>query len=178
MQFNAPNGELNITDAVAITGPQVNITCDANVQGDLNLASGTGLYKKVAAVTVDSFKGDIAGGAASPVLTVQPNSAPNFIIVSCSAYLGTRTGESAMVSSSRNILFNGTVIGTLTAATIAAGAGDDVICAATTGFSHHLIPGVGNDYDSTVANTIQLAALSASGTQTFDSQHRIVVQMG
>jgi hypothetical protein len=87
MQFNAPNGELNITDAVAITGPQVNITCDANVQGDLNLASGTGLYKKVAAISVYGARADLAAGA-TMVLTVAANEAPNFINVQASARMG------------------------------------------------------------------------------------------
>jgi hypothetical protein len=163
MQYNDPNGDLNITDNVKI--PK-----------NLYLSSGTALSKPVVALSVVSYAGDIGAGAASPLLTIPANAAPNFILVTCGAYMGVRTGESAQVDAIRNVMLNATVLGTLRVSTIAAGEGDDVLCAATVGYTQHLVAGVG--YTSTVANTINLAALSYTGTLTADAQHRITVLMG
>lgn len=142
-----------------------------------NVFVNTGMVspKKVPAISVDSYSGDLSAVSVATI-TIPAYAAPNFIVIQASALLGTRTSGGSTVSTYRNVSLNATPIGQLQVSTIAAGSGDDVTCQATTGFTQHLIAGVG--YVASSINTITLDAQVASGSVTADSQHRLVVMMG
>jgi hypothetical protein len=174
MQYNGPDGTLNITDSVNLTGATM------TVSGNAYLASGTALSKRVAAISPHYAALDL-GIAQTMDVVIPPNTAPNFIMVTSSAYLGAAQGDTVESTAyvARDVAFSVgvgglTLLHTLRVQTYGmdSGANQKFLEAhATVGSSAILI--AGTHYDPSLQVTINMGAAAYNHGVVSDRQHRI-----
>jgi len=173
MQYNEPNGTLNITDNV-------------NMNGTLRLASGTALFKTVAGISVHANRQDLPQGSAMS-LVVAANEAPNFINVqaSCRMVVNASGGyQEQPASMARAVLrqqspFPDITLGSLFVYTFgfdSTGNQDSLSSGSSPAVLATLIANV--DYNPAAAVTVTITGLSAAGIMVIDDTHRLTLICG